>query len=342
MAKSNFHKRLEEKILFNKANRWYTETAFIFFLPFLLNAQTIKTVAVLDFNATGLSVLEVQTLNQYFISQVSSTGDVAVLERTEIDSRITGSEYEGEASSCYNPDCALEIGRVIDVSEIILGAVVQEGDEFRISITNLSIADGQTVFSRDVIYRGLTDGLITEIQILAWEAMGRAPPEELMAERITGAVTADRSKSKVGAMIRSAMVPGYGQLYSGKKLWAGIWLGAETVAAGLIAMSYNNYLIAYDDYNKHQKLYNDALDPDVVSEHKDNALASLSEVESANDQIKLATQLAAAVWLGNIAHAYLVGPGRAGAATSSISITPLVFSGGSNYNYGFKVTIGLD
>jgi hypothetical protein len=49
--------------------------------------------------------------------------------------------------------------------------------------------------------------------------------------------------------MRSAILPGFGQIYSDKKLWGYGWMAAEVAIGGLIASSYSSFQTANSDYN---------------------------------------------------------------------------------------------
>ena len=103
-------------------------------------------------------------------------------------------------------------------------------------------------------------------------------------------------------------MPGFGQLYSDKKMWGYGWMLAEAAIGGLIYTSYNSFQTANSDYNNLIGLYNSAiLDEDIVS-YRSQAESKYTEMESAEQQINMFIQAAAGIWVTNMIHAYLVGP----------------------------------
>jgi hypothetical protein len=108
--------------------------------------------------------------------------------------------------------------------------------------------------------------------------------------------------------MRSAILPGFGQIYSDKKMWGYGWMAAEVAIGGLIASRYSSFQTANSDYNSLVGLYNDAIDSDEIDLYKTQARSKFDEMEVAERQIKLFMQAAAGIWVTNMIHAYLVGP----------------------------------
>jgi hypothetical protein len=137
--------------------------------------------------------------------------------------------------------------------------------------------------------------------------VGVKPPQALLDRSIGGSIIIS-PKTKLGAVMRSAILPGFGQIYSDKKMWGYGWMAAEVAIGGLIASRYSSFQTANSDYNSLVGLYNDAIDSDEIDLYKTQARSKFDEMEVAERQIKLFMQAAAGIWVTNMIHAYLVGP----------------------------------
>ena len=270
------------------------------------------TVAVMDFEGRGITSLEAQTLTDRFSSSMGNTKKVLMVERGTMKDVL---EEQGfESGECTSDECAAEVGAMLGVQFMISGAIGKLGDTYTIDVKMFSVATGAAENMQSVTYQGKVDGLITEIEILAWTILGLDPPNQLLQKKRMGtsAFLAQQSqaagKTKMGAMLRSLFFPGLGQFYSDQKLWGYGWIAAEAVMGGLIFMNYSNYQTAYDDYNNYQSLYNSETDPALIAQYKDQSQASHSEMDNANDAIKTMAGIAGAVWVANAVHAYMVGP----------------------------------
>jgi hypothetical protein len=171
----------------------------------------------------------------------------------------------------------------------------------------ISVATGVTERVKELTYEGKVDGLITEIQVLAYTMVDVKPPQALL-DRRTGGATITNPKTKLGALMRSAILPGFGQIYSDKKMWGYGWMAAEVAIGGLIASTYSSFQTASSDYNNLMGLYNSAILDDDIVMYRSQAESKYAEMETAEQQIKLFMQAAAGVWVTNMIHAYLVGP----------------------------------
>ncbi|MCH7613130.1 MAG: hypothetical protein IIB45_07200 [Candidatus Marinimicrobia bacterium] len=270
------------------------------------------TVAVLDFEGRGISILEAQTLTDRFSSAMSGTKKVLMVERGTMKDVLD--EQGFESGECTSAECAAEVGAMLGVEFMVSGAIGKLGDTYTIDVKMFSVATGAAENMQSVTYQGKVDGLITEIEILAWTILGLDPPNSLVQKKRMGtsAFLAQQNqkagKTKMGAMMRSLFFPGFGQFYSEKKLWGYGWIAAEAVVGGLIFMNYSNYKTAFDDYNNYQTLYTNETDPALIAQYKAQSQTSHNDMDNANDALKTMAGIAGAVWLANAVHAYIVGP----------------------------------
>ena len=113
---------------------------------------------------------------------------------------------------------------MLGVEFMISGAIGKLGNAYTIDAKMFSVATGAAESMKSITYSGAVEGLIVEIEVLAWDILGLDPPRKLK-ETEPGipdysGVGVAKAKTKVGALARSLIVPGFGQLYSGKTLSA--------------------------------------------------------------------------------------------------------------------------
>ena len=116
-------------------------------------------------------------------------------------------------------------------------------------------------------------------------------------------------KTQVGALLRGIAFPGLGHLYSNEKKWGYIWMGTEAVMGALLFSTYSAHQSATTDYNNYQQLYLIETDISLIMEHKQNRDNSMTDIDAANGQLVVLGGIAGAVWIANVVHAYMVGPG---------------------------------
>lgn len=172
------------------------------------------TVAVLDFEGRGISQLESATLTDRLSSELANTNAVILVERGQMTEIL---EEQGfQQSGCTSDECAAEVGALLGVQNMISGAFGKLGNTYTIDAKMFSVETGATIKTVSKSYKGEIDGLITEIEILAWEILSLQPPEHLVARKKTPQVTAQ---------------PGQKQGGSGWLLWGGLGLAAAGGAA---------------------------------------------------------------------------------------------------------------
>ena len=270
------------------------------------------TVAVLDFEGRGISVLEAQTLTDRFNSSMNSTKKVLMVERGTMMDVLT--EQGFEADKCTSQECAAEVGAMLGVEFMISGAIGKLGDTYTIDVKMFSVATGAAENMKSVTYQGKVDGLITEIEILGWTLLGLDVPKNLLEKKRLGTTAylaqeaKAAAKTQMGALVRSLLFPGLGQFYSDQKMWGYGWIAAELALGGIIYMQYSAYKTAHDDYVNYQDLYTSEMSTALIAEYKVQKQISHADMVSANDAMKSMAGIAAAVWIANAVHAYMVGP----------------------------------
>tara|TARA_B100001029_G_scaffold52205_1_gene41821 strand:- start:24 stop:1118 length:1095 start_codon:yes stop_codon:yes gene_type:complete len=139
------------------------------------------TVAVLDFEGRGISVMEAQTLTDRFTTAMSSTDRVQLVERGVMSEVLEEQGMTG--AECSSQECAAEVGAMLGVQFMINGAIGKLGDTYTIDVKMFSVATGAAESMKSVTYAGKVDGLIVEIELLAWTTLGLDPPKSLIKKQ---------------------------------------------------------------------------------------------------------------------------------------------------------------
>ena len=264
------------------------------------------TVAVLDFEPRGISQLEAQTLTDRFSTEITSTNRAILVARNAIGEIMQEQGYS--EAECTSEECAAEIGALLGVEFMISGAIGKLGDTYTIDAKMFEVATGAAEKTINTTYTGPVDGLITEIEILAWKILGLDPPSELMKKRKGAIAASDESKVKthLGALIRSTILPGWGQLYSGKRIPSISFLGSAVALGVLASMSHSDYQASLDDFNQFYGLYHSSSDPGEKSTLKGQAQNSHAQITNASGQVNTMLYALAGVWVANIIHAAII------------------------------------
>jgi len=142
-------------------------------------AQTKPTAAVLDFEGSGITNQEAQVLTQRLGSELVNTGALIMVERNQMSEIM---EEQGfQQSGCTSAECAAEIGALLGVQKMITGSFGKIGNTYTIEARMFAVETGQTQKTVSKTYKGEVDGLLPQIQIVAWELVGIDPPVDLLA-----------------------------------------------------------------------------------------------------------------------------------------------------------------
>ena len=142
-------------------------------------SQAKPTVAVLDFEGSGITTQEAQVLTQRLGSELVQTNAVIMVERSQMSEIMD--EQGFQQAGCTSAECAAEIGALLGVQKMITGSFGKIGNSYTIEARMFTVETGQTEKTVSKTYKGEVDGLLAEIQIVAWELVGRDPPAALLA-----------------------------------------------------------------------------------------------------------------------------------------------------------------
>ena len=158
---------------------------FIFLFHFQLIAQGVTdgktTVAVLEFEGRGINQMESATLTDRLQSEMVNTNAIIMVERNQMEEILN--EQGFQQSGCTSAECAAEVGALLGVQNMVSGSFGLLGNTYTIDAKMFEVATGAASKTKNATYTGPVDGLITEIEILAWEMMGLKAPNTLTKKR---------------------------------------------------------------------------------------------------------------------------------------------------------------
>ena len=269
-----------------------------------------RTLAVLDFEGRGITMQEAQTLTDRFTTSLSSTNKVILVERGTMNDVLQ--EQGFDAGECTSDECAAEVGAMLGVEYMISGSIGKIGNAYTIDAKMFSVATGAAENMKNITYAGAVEGLITEIEILAWDILSLDPPRALKRKRDQGvpdySSVSVKRRTKGGALLRSLLIPGYGQLYSGRKISGFGFMLLEAGMIGMALKSSSDYTAFQDEYDTQLANYNAATVPTDIANYKTLVEKARADMNTSNDQLVLFSSAAIGVWVLNSVHAFLTGP----------------------------------
>ena len=139
-----------------------------------------ETVAILDFEGRGISQMEAQTLTDRLMSEMVNTNAVIMVERNQMEEIMQ--EQGFQQSGCTTSECAAEVGALLGVQNMVSGSFGKLGNSYTIDAKLFSVSTGGTIRSVSKTYKGEVDGLLTIIEIVAWELVGMQAPADKLAK----------------------------------------------------------------------------------------------------------------------------------------------------------------
>tara|TARA_B100000315_G_scaffold260882_1_gene326778 strand:- start:1369 stop:2085 length:717 start_codon:yes stop_codon:yes gene_type:complete len=157
-------------------------TMTLFLIPAQVTGQITQklygdgktTIAILDLEGRGISTLEAQTLTDRMRSELVKTGAVTIVERSQMN-EILG-EQGFQQTGCTSTECAVEVGKLLGVSNMITGSIGKIGSSYTLDIRIFEVQSGAISKTVNTTYKGEVDGLIMEVEKLAWDIVGLTPP----------------------------------------------------------------------------------------------------------------------------------------------------------------------
>ncbi len=223
-------------------------------------------VAVLDFDNLGADAQSQQigaVVSEVLLSELAQKPRVLVVERKRLKSLV--GELKLQSTADIDPRTATEIGKFLGAASMIVGSVTEAGSQFVLSARQVSVENAAVIQAESV-------------------SVDRAELVALSRDLV-------EVKSRSGAALRSAVLPGWGEIYNGDVGVGMVFLGAGLAAAGAAGTFGVLSKNASDAYHRNT--------PDSVGQR-----------DAANRYGMLTNGMIGAyalVWAANIAYAYFTG-----------------------------------
>jgi len=126
------------------------------------------TIAVLEFEGKGVSQSETSTLTDRLRDEIFKTGVYNVLERGLMDDVLK--EQGFQQSGCVTSECAVEVGNMLGVQQMIGGSIGKVGNMYTVSARIIDVGTGEVLKSANY-------DLIGEIEELLMNGMNQVASE---------------------------------------------------------------------------------------------------------------------------------------------------------------------
>jgi len=123
---------------------------FILSLFTILNAQ--ERIAILQFEGSGVNFITAKNITNRFSYELSKTNRFDIVEREMMDKILQ--EQKFQKSGCVSEECAVEIGQMIGVRQIVAGSVDKIEDFYSLNIRLIDVESGKIIYQDMDDYEG--------------------------------------------------------------------------------------------------------------------------------------------------------------------------------------------
>jgi hypothetical protein len=177
--------------------------------------QDKKNIAVIDLSTRGgLSQSEVGVLTDRLRSMLVSTNVFNVVERGKMEAILQ--EVGFQQSGCTSTECAVEVGKILNVQQMVTGSIGKLGATYTLDISVIDVATSKIVKSLTRNYKGEIDGLLELMGEIANQLAETSQPE---APKVT-------EKPKVPKKAEKEVEP---PTEGRSNTW--LWIGGGTILA---------------------------------------------------------------------------------------------------------------
>ncbi|MDO9548378.1 MAG: PEGA domain-containing protein [Candidatus Marinimicrobia bacterium] len=141
-----------------------------------VQAQDKMNIAVIDFEAQGgLTPQEAAVLTNRLRSKLVTTDAFIMLDRGRMDEILK--EQGFQLSGCTSTECAVEMGKLLNVQQIVSGSVGKIGSLYTIDIVLIDVETSQIIKSITRDFKGEIEGIIDLMGSIANELSTIGKPQ---------------------------------------------------------------------------------------------------------------------------------------------------------------------
>lgn len=139
---------------------WRVVGLWLLVLPVLMPAQERQTLAVLDFDALGVSQPEAMVLTNRLRSYLVQIGLFRMIERGQMEQILKEQDFQD--TGCTSDECAVEVGRLLGVELMLAGSVGKIGPIYSLDMRIINVETGGILKTASHDIRGGIDVVLTE------------------------------------------------------------------------------------------------------------------------------------------------------------------------------------
>jgi TolB-like protein len=142
--------------------------------------DSLKSIAVLEFEAKGVSRQEASTLTDRLRSELVRTQAFVQIERSKIEEVLK--EQSFQMSGSVSQETLVEIGELLGAELVVVGSIGKVGSTYTIDLRVVDVRSAEIIGSYFKDHKGEIDGLLTKFTILAAEIASGNPTAPVTLE----------------------------------------------------------------------------------------------------------------------------------------------------------------
>lgn len=128
-------------------------------------------IAVLNLESRDISENEAATLSDQLRGHLVNLNAFIVLDRSTMEALLQ--EQGFQQTGCTRTECAVQVGRVLNVQKIVAGSIGKIGKTYAINISMINVESSRIEKSFNRNYEGKVEGLLEILRDIAQEIAGR-------------------------------------------------------------------------------------------------------------------------------------------------------------------------
>jgi TolB-like protein len=125
-----------------------------------LPGQNKPSIALLELDASGISTTDAAVLSDRLQSELINTQKFMVMERAKVSEILN--EQGFQSSGCTTTDCAVEVGKLIGVEQMVAGNIGKLGEIYTINVRLISVQTGEVLKTAIVDRRCSIEVVLTQ------------------------------------------------------------------------------------------------------------------------------------------------------------------------------------
>ena len=204
-----------------------------------------------------------------------------------------------------------KLGKDLDIDYVLFHKINKDSNRFYLEGQMFRTESGGMIHRRIVDITNYYKGHINELKLWVGDVFNEIDKEWVEYRKMVLFQNPEdiiQEKTPEGAMIRSLMVPGWGQFYSDKPTSGKVWAGIEASLITTILVSYIGYNNSVKGFKSNTSLYEGSSEQIEFTEYRNQVDIEWKKHKDYNPAMIYSAITAGTLWALNGVHAYIVGP----------------------------------